>query len=72
MEEKYQNVNDKTNTEGKNNIETYSGSTLYKINNQLDINTSENDNENNNNEKNVVILFVINSAILISVQKIFI
>ena len=52
MEEKYQNVNDKTNTEGKNNIETYSGSTLYKINNQLDINTSENDNENNNNEKN--------------------
>ena len=52
MEEKYQNVNDKTNTEGKNNIETMSGSTLYKIN-QLDNNNENNDiNNNDNNTEN--------------------
>ena len=51
MEEKYQNVNDKTNTEGKNNIETISGSTLYKIN-QLDNNNENNDINNNNDNDN--------------------
>ena len=51
MEEKYQNVNDKTNTEGKNNIETMSGSTLYKIN-QLDNNNENNDINNDNNTEN--------------------
>ena len=51
MEEKYQNVNDKTSTEGKNNIETISGSTLYKIN-QLDNNNENNDINNDNNTEN--------------------
>jgi phosphatidylinositol 4-kinase len=53
MEEKYQNVNNKTNIETKSNIDTTSGSSLYKIEklDKLGINNIE--NEENNDDENI-------------------
>ena len=50
MEEKYQDVNNKTNIETKSNIDTASGSSLYKIEkfDKFEDNPTENDENNNN------------------------
>ena len=48
MENKYQEVNNKTNIETKSNNDTNSGTSLYKIN---EIEITNNDNININNEQ---------------------
>ena len=53
MEEKYQDVNNKTNIETKSNIDTASGSSLYKIE-KFDKFDNPTENDENNNNINII------------------